>query len=563
MASQQVLSEPIYKVKTQKDMYAPMRDGVRLCMDIFRPEAEGRFPALLALSPYGKATQRRMLPQPCPPSTMADACIEAGDSNYIVSRGYVHVIADTRGTGKSEGEYLSMYSKQESEDGYDLVEWIAEQPWCDGNVGMIGISYYGTIQLVVASSQPPHLRAICPFEATTDQYLACYHGGVLDGFYTELVTGRHSTFSWHGYTKANLKSWSMKMLPKEEYERRLTKAINDPDLVQYNLMYSILEAPEKNPIFFDIMMNPYADSDYWWDPELENISIPVLCGVGWFPNCGPKFVRGPFMIWEGVKGPKKMVMFPPGWMDRPFSQYHDLIIRWYDYWLKGIDNGIMDEPPIRLFVMGEGEYRDERTWPLQGTQWTDLYLRTFGRLTRAPEDYGELEPDGYVQEPIMVSSTVKSVSYATGAFTKDFEVTGPVALCLHAAIDCEDSIIKATIYDVDPRGQERALTHGHLRLSHRALDTKRTKPWQPFHLHKPEVVKSVNPGAVNEYMIELYPLSNVFKTGHRLRLEICSMDLPGAAFSYHIGSSKTVSHKIYRDAKYQSRLILPVIPSGR
>ena len=554
------ISEPIYGIKAEKDVYAPTRDGTKLCMDIYRPDAPGKFPALLALSPYGKNTQRLMLPQPVPVSPMGDACIEAGDTNYIVPRGYVHIIADTRGTGKSEGEYLSMYSKQESEDGYDLVEWIAKQPWCDENIGMIGISYYGTIQLVVASSQPPHLKAICPFEATTNQYLACYHGGVLDGFYTELVSGRHSTLSWHGYTKANLKSWCQNNLPKEEYEKRLQEAMNNPDILQYNLMYSILEAPEKSSIFFDIMLNPYADSEYWWDPMLENIKIPVFCGVGWFPNCGPKFVRGPFMIWQAIKGPKKMVMFPPGWLDRPFVQYHDLIVRWYDYWFKGIDNGIMHEPPIRLFVMGDDEYRDEYEWPLPRIKWTNLYLRTYGRLSTEPDRFNNIPPDGYVQEPLLVTNNIKAVNYRTSPFSKDFEVTGPITLYLFASIDSEDSIFKATIYDVDPYGRERAITHGHLKLSHRALDEKRTKPWQPFHLHTEKSVEAVTPGEINEYAIELYPFSNVFKKGHHLKLEICSMDLPGAAFSYHICSSKTVSHKIYRDAKYQSRLYLPVIP---
>ena len=168
-----------------KNVRVPMRDGVLLAVDIYLPETEGTYPALLAMSAYGKNTQRQLLPQPFP-SPIGDACIEAGWTDDIVGRGFAHVIACTRGSGQSEGEYLSMYSEQESKDGYDLVEWIADQPWCDGSVGMIGINYFGTIQLVVAFSRPPHLKAIAPTEATTDQYLACYHGGVLDGFYTEL-----------------------------------------------------------------------------------------------------------------------------------------------------------------------------------------------------------------------------------------------------------------------------------------------------------------------------------------------------------------------------------------
>lgn len=494
----------MYEIKVEKDVYVKMRDEIHLCVDVYRPNAEGKFPALLALSPYGKNMQRAVLPQPYP-SPVGDGAVEAGYTPYIVPKGYVHVIADTRGIGQSEGEYLSMFSKQESEDGYDLIEWIAKQPCCDGNIGMIGISYYGIIQLVVASSQPPHLKAICPFEATTDQYLACYHGGALDGFYTRLIHGLQSARSSHGFTKANLKSWSQKMLQKDEYERRLQEAKNNPDIEQYCLMYSILDAPEKNPIFFDIMLNPYADSEYWWKPKLENIKIPVFCGVGWYPNCGPKFVREPFMIYQGVKGPKKLMMFPPGWLERPFYQYHDLIIRWYDYWLKGIDNGIMDEPPIKLFIMGDDQYRQGNEWPLKRTKWTNFYLRTHGRLLTEPEQFDELPPDGYVQEPIIVTTTVKSLKYITAPLYEDIEVTGPISLYVYAAIDAEDSILKATVYDVDSFGRSRELTHGHLRLSHRALDEKRTKPWQPFHLHTREAVKPVGPGKIYEYAIELYP----------------------------------------------------------
>lgn len=553
-------SEPKYGIKTERDVSVPLRDGVKLSIDVYRPDAAGKFPVLLALSPYGKSTQRLMYPQPMPASTLGDACIEAGDTNYIVPRGYVHVIADTRGSGKSEGEYLSMYSEQESLDGYDLVEWLAQQPWCDGQVGMIGISYYGSIQLVVASSRPPHLKAIAPLEATTDQYLACYHGGVVDGFYTELLTGRHSTLSWHGYTKGNYRSWSQKHLSKEEYERRLDERMNDPGIQQYNLLYSILEAPEKNPIFFDILMNPNSDSPYWWSPDLSKIEIPVFCGVGQFPNCGPKFVRGPGMIWQGVKGPKKMLITPPGWLDRPFVQYHDEIIRWYDYWFKGVQNGVMEEKPIRWFVTGDDEYREEQEWPLARTQWTDFYLRSFGRLMKEPETWGEIEPDGYTQEPLLVTNKIKAVSYATTPMSRDTEVSGPISLYLYASIDAEDSYLKATVYDTDPNGKERALTHGHLRMSHRKLDEAQCKPWQPFHDHGEGAVAPVVPGEVDEYAIELYPFMHVFRKGHQLRLEICSVDLPGAAFSYHVGSAKTISHKIYRDSKFQSRLHLPIIP---
>src|SRR5512139_3828647 len=164
-------SQPIYRVKVERDVYIKMRDGVPLCIDIYRPDADGKFPGLLAMGPYGKTTQVRLYD----PSIVA----EAGDPNYIVPRGYAHVVADIRGAGKSEGEMRCFHSQQEQEDGYDLVEWIAQQPWCDGNVGMVGYSYYGEVQLAIAIQQPPHLKAIYATGVWADMYRMAYPGGIL------------------------------------------------------------------------------------------------------------------------------------------------------------------------------------------------------------------------------------------------------------------------------------------------------------------------------------------------------------------------------------------------
>jgi len=551
-----------YEMKIEKNVYVPMRDGVKLCVDIFRPNTDKKLPVLLAISSYGKNIQRQYLPQPVP-SPFGDACIEAGMTDWIVERGYVHVIADSRGIGDSEGTYYSMYSEQESLDGYDLVEWIAKQPWCDGQVGMIGISYYGTIQLVVAASCPPHLKAIAPMEATQDQYLACYHGGVMDAFYSELYTGRHSFLSWSGFANRDVQSKSKRDLSPEEYQRHLQRALDDPDITQYNLLYSVLNYPDKNPVFHDIMINPYDDKGdmYWWNPKLENIKIPVLCGCNWYPDCGPKFVRDPFFIYDRVQGLKKLYMFQPGWMLRPFSEHHALILDWYDYWFKGAKNGAMDGEPIQLYIMGENKVRSEKEWPMARTKWTDFYLRPHQKLSTQPEVFIDLPPDGYMQEPLLVTQKVNKLEYSTGQLNEDIEISGPISLYLYAAVDQDDSMFKVSIFDVDSAtGKSREVTHGHLKLSHRALDKERSKPYQPIHDHREEACKKVVPGEINEYHIEFYPFANVFKRGHQIRLEICSADVPGVSFSYHVVSHKTVSYKIYRDACYPSRLYLPVIP---
>ena len=165
-------SQPKYKVKEKETVYVPMRDRVRLAVDIYRPDAKEKFPALLAIAVYGKDLQAlpQQQPQPHFISLVWDGTIEAGNTEYLVSRGYVHVIADARGTGDSEGEYVGMFDKKEGEDGYDLVEWIAQQQWCDGNVGMLGISYFAAEQVCTAIEQPPHLKAIFPWEVWSDLY---------------------------------------------------------------------------------------------------------------------------------------------------------------------------------------------------------------------------------------------------------------------------------------------------------------------------------------------------------------------------------------------------------
>jgi predicted acyl esterase len=267
------------------------------------------------------------------------------------------------------------------------------------------------------------------------------------------------------------------------------------------------------------------------------------------------------MIWEGVRGPKKMIMGRAGWLDRPFHEHHDDLLRWFDHWLKGEENGVMDEAPIRLFVNGLGRYRDEQEWPLARTRWTDFHLRTFGRLSPAPERHAGLPPDGYVQQPLSVTKELGGLRYGTGPLPDDLELTGPLAFYLHAAIDDTDSWFKVTLLDLDPNGGAREVTHGHLRCSHRTLDEERSRPWQPFHDHTEGAVSPVTPGEVLEYAIELYPVSHVFRRGHQMAVHISSGDLPGAQFSYHTMRANTVAYRVFRDAAHPSRLHAPVIPN--
>jgi predicted acyl esterase len=561
-------SEPRYKMVEARDIMVAMRDGIRLAVDIFRPDAPGRFPALLAMSPYGKGVQTLPLASMPPGTPCYLPPIEAGNPEYFTARGYVHVIADVRGTGHSEGEYLGWMSGQESRDGYDLVEWIAAQPWCDDNVGMVGISYYGEIQLHVAAEQPPHLKAILPWNAPADFYRECtHHGGIRQMFFHYLYVQRIGA--------ERSVSVTVKNTPSEELRKRIEEVKADPDLRIHPEMWTFVDCPGKAPCFFDILMHP-ADGPYYWERspnrKWDRIKIPFYVRSGWWAY-GHMHLVGAFDNYLGIGAPKKLEIDRPVAEERPLpDEYCAEVLRWYDYWLRGIDTGIMAEPPIRLFIMGTDEWRFEREWPLARTKWTKLYLRRWGGLSAEPEDFPG-KPDAFVQQPPDETAEIASVSYRTAILKEDTEVTGPIALYLYAAIDQEDSNWIVSLRDVAPDGTEREMTKGFLKASHRAVDEGRSELWKPWHPHlQPEPVV---PGEIYPYAIEISPTAYIFKAGHRIKLIIMSMDhsrardwrlapitIGASHMPWHICSSKTTLHKIYHEPQFPSHLLLPIIPRG-
>ncbi|MBI2823010.1 MAG: CocE/NonD family hydrolase [Acidobacteria bacterium] len=559
-------SKAEYTMKAERDVMVPMRDGVRLAADIFSPEAEGKFPALLAMSPYGKGVQSLPLASQPPGTPNYMPPIEAGNPHYFASRGYVHVIADVRGTGKSEGQYFGWQSRQESQDGYDFIEWIARQPWCDGNVGMVGISYYGEIQLNVAAEQPPHLKAIMPWNAPADFYRECtHHGGIRQMFFHYLYVQRIGADTSISAT--------VKDTPAGELKRLIEEIKADPDLMIHPEIWNFVDCPGKAPCFFDILVHP-TDGPYYWErspyKKFDRIKIPFYTRSGWWAY-GHMHLIGSFTNYLGIDAPRKLMIDRPIAEERPLpDDYCEEVLRWYDYWLKGIDTGVMSEPPIRLFIMGIDQWRPENEWPLARTEWTRFYLRRWGRLSTEPEPFPG-KPDTFVQQPPDETAEIASVQYQSDVLKSDMEVTGPMALYLHASIDQEDTNWIVSLRDVAPDGLEKEMTKGFLKASHRAVDRGKSKPWQPYHPHlKPEPVV---PGTIYEYAIEISPTAYVFKAGHRLKLLILSMDHPKARdwklapatlgashMPWHICSSRTTLHRIYHDLEHPSALLLPVIP---
>ena len=565
-------SKVTYKIRVEKNVYIPTRDKVQLAADIYRPDADGKFPALVAYGPYGKELQALVLnfPPQARPSPLWDGCIEAGDTNYIVPRGYAHVIVDARGTGKSEGECCGVYGAgggYEGRDCYDSIEWVAEQPWCDGNVGMVGISYLATVQILAAGEQPPHLKAIFAQGGHYDSYELAYQGGIM---WLMPRASREGRGGDSGYAVKSAVSAMKKRLSPAEFERRLQDRLTDPDIRNYPNFYHMLHYPESHPLFIDLLLNPFDGPFYSegqgigkWDKVKIPTHLSIKWGRGWT-------VDGTIDCYLGVKGPKKLELQPlPPMQERPFHEFHDMMIRWYDYWLKGIDTGIMDEPPIKIFIEGAKQWRFEQEWPLKRTEWTKFYLRPRGHLLREAEplDTDSVPPDGFYQAPLTVTNEVQSVKYATPPMLEDMEVTGPAALYLYVSIDTDDTNFIVKIYDVDPYGKKIQLTTGWLKASHRETDESRSKPWRPHHPHTRSI--PVVPYEVLEYAIRIHSFSNVFRAGHRLELEISSQEsLTDAAVallppdSFHLPSSRATTHKIYRDLKHASYLLLPCIPDG-
>ncbi len=485
-----------------------------------------------------------------------------------MSRGYVHVIGSPRGVGKSEGGGSRQW------DSYDLIEWIAAQPWCDGNVGMVGISGFGAEQFHVAKQQPPHLKAIFPFDprgayGTLGSFREEYPGGVLHLF--RYLVGHFSAMHQHRGAPGALPE------PKETYWR---EAMANPDYRMYpNILNLLAQKGQHMPPIFDLFIDPYdkAGGTEHAEAELAKIKVPFYTGSGWYGYTYKTHLNGAQNYFAAVDAPKKLMFTGPAHLERPFHSFHREMLKWFDHWLRGIDTGIMREPPVKFWVMGENRWRSADNWPLPETQWTKLYLNNWERLSAEPFTPASVDrfipPDAFVQMPPTQTKTVQKLRYLTDPLPDDVLVAGPISLKLFAEIDQDDTNWFAILKDVGPdvsvmsvrEGErelpadlpEREVTRGWLKASLRATDPKRSKPWKPWHLLTREARKPVVPGEINEYDIEIMATANLFRKGHRICLEIASIDLPtgvaGATNAeyvpYHICSSRTVLHKIYHDAE--------------
>ena len=555
-------SRQTYSVREEKDVMVPMRDGVRLAMDIYRPDVKkGKFPALISFFGWQKELQAmtrwlRNIPlQEYYDSALWDGSIEAGDIDYYVTRGYIHIIPEPRNIGKSEGvghRPSSMWPLPS--DTYDLIEWASKQPWCNGNVGLTGACGFSNTQFEAAENPHPALKAITPFLNVYPEKHTYGYTGIFSCKMFNVLTGRHGNDSAPVPENTPVPPTMFK-LPPEVLKRRLEEALNHPDIKYNSKWYTLLKYPMRSAVTFDALLESFHPTP---PPpsKLPEITIPTYLSTS---GIVPSHTWPTFESWENLGSKhKKLLLWPPMSPDRPQVQYSEDIVRWFDYWLKGIDTGILDEPPIKVFVNGVNKWRFEREWPLKGTEYVKFYLHPKGGLSTR-EAKGALEPDTFTQPAIYIDPTVYCLTYRTGPMESDLELTGYMALSLHASIDKEETNWMADLVDVAPEGTMTLITQGWLAAEHRELDKGKSRPYMPVHPRKDPI--PVPPGEVIEYAIPLMPTSHVVKQGHAIQLIIRNQDdlrsRLGIWGVYHLPHLQTVTHSLHFG---KSHVLLPVIP---
>jgi predicted acyl esterase len=536
-----------------------MSDGVEIDLDIFRPQSGEKFPVILGAHPYSKEGQMEpikanstsaMVPHPGEERTRGS--LEAGDPYFFARRGYVHAIANVRGSGKSGGKFV-LLGPREIDDVCELIEWLSQQDWSNGNVGMFGVSYFAMLQFLVASRNPPHLKCIFSPWGTTDMYREMfYHGGILASRWTAGWPGTSMV-----YANVKPESQARKDLGEEKFKQAIEELMQDEDIKFVPELAEALRNPDKGfgPFITDILIHRY-DSRYWEErrPKVENIKIPVYFGADW--GIYRNHLPAAFRCWEKISSPKLMIIGPPIYLDRPVYQLQYESLRWFDYWLKGIETRILEEPPIRLFVLGTGKWKKANEWPLPETKWTPFYLHEGNVLSE--RDYFPFEgSDSYFDSPWSRGF----VEFFTPRLVEDTEIIGPIVLNLFGSTTDSEVLWSVRIFQVDSEDKRKILTGGWLRGTHREVDHDRSKPWHPYHSHARS--EELVPGEIYDFQIPIVPTANLFASGTRIGLRISSVDYDietsiGGIAAGHIKRQRPSRITVFHDEDHPSHLLLPV-----
>ena len=574
-------------VKVETNVPVPMRDGTLLYADVYLPEGSGPFPVILQRTPYDKS---------------APASMTALNPLKAAQRGYALVVQDTRGRYASEGEFYAF--RDEINDGYDTVEWAASRPWSSGKVGMYGGSYVGATQWLAAMARPPHLAAIVP-NVTASNY---HQGWTYQGGAFEL--GFNVSWTLRALALANLENISSLKDVSAERRRELVEAI---DSMESSFRYLPLKdfpylGEGLADYYYDWLAHPEYD-EYWKRLCIEDhhheLSVPAYNMGGWYDI----FLGGTIGNYVGMREAasteearraQKLLIGPWSHSSRGTtlagSQYFGLVadswsidlegthFRWFDYWLKGTDNGIMDEPPVRIFVMGDNLWRSEEEWPLTRAQPTSYYLHSQGKANSmvgngalSIEPPGEEPPDVFLYNPAdpvptrggplccnpyfmssgafdqrEIEAREDVLVYSSPPLERDVEVTGPVAVTLWAATSATDTDFTAKLVDVCEKGCARNLTDGIIRARYR---------------DSASAPSLLEPGRAYCYTIDLWATSNVFKRGHSIRIEVSSSNFPRFDRNPNTGGAvaedselKPALQTVLHDSRHPSHVTLPIVP---
>jgi uncharacterized protein len=568
-----------FAVKVERDVPATMRDGVILRADIYRPDSIGTFPVLLKRTPYNKMGS----------GNDVDFAYKAA------SRGYIVIMQDVRGRYTSEGEWYPFV--HELEDGYDTVEWSAALTYSDGRVGMWSGSYVGATQMLAAISHPPHLAGICPVVTASDYYENwTYQGGAFEQWFNESwTTGLAQDTLNRFIQKASNARRGESVLPLSDYP-----VFNLPTPGSVNATTPLLAQ-----YFLDWLMHPAFD-EYWKRISIEahfaDIRVPALHIAAWYDI----FLGGSLRNYQGLKlhagtqearkgqqllvtigghagGGRKIGEVDYGLEALKFDET-EITLRWYDFLFKGIKNDFASTKPVKIFVMGLNQWREEDDWPLSRANNTKYFLHSRGPANSSSGS-GTLStsiptsesPDKFTYDPAMPVPTVGGplccdgahlapgpidqrtvesrndvLVYSTPPLDHDLEVTGPIRLELFASSSAVDTDFTAKLVDVSPDGTAINLTEGILRARFR-----------DSHEFSTPLVE----GKIYPFSIDLWATSNVFRVGHRIRLEISSSNFPRFDRNLNNGKSAATSAKlviatntILHDATHPSALTLPVVP---
>ena len=548
------------EMKIEFNRRVPMRDRTELSADIYRPKADGRFPVLLNRTPYTKTGG----------STLQIA-------QYFVAHGYVYVAMDVRGRGDSDGTFEPY--RNDGQDGYDTIEWLAAQAWSTGKIGTLGGSYNGAIQWLTAVKQPPHLATMVVLATPSDPFV-------------EWPTGQPLPvdISWYHFTSGHV--------------AQNMSAVDWKKLYWHLPLITMDEAMGRPNKFWKEEVEHSKLDSFWEDLRYQNkfdrVRVPVLHISGWYDD---EQVGTPLnfigMTSKGateVRRSQRLLIGPwphainsstkLGTLDfgpTAVIDINDYWLRWFDYWLKGTDNGVSKESPVRIFIMGANVWRDENEWPMARTQWTKYYLHSNGRAntlsgdgklsttapTKEAEDnysYDPAKPVPYITDASFaqiggpddyreVEQRQDVLVYTSEPLAEDTEVCGPIKFRLVAASSARDTDFMAKLIDVWPNGFAQRLNDGMVRARFREG------------MDKPSLIE---PGRAYTFDLDLWNTCQLYKQGHSIRLEISSSGFPKYDRNLNTGDPlgmtskmEIAQQKIYHDAERLSYVVLPVIPRKR